>query len=299
MKTQLTPPSRHCLAIALSGLANLFLGASSLYWRALNDIQPTTLVAYRVALSCAILTLLLLIFRRFNQTKIFTARLIATHCIASFFILINWGVFIWSSINGYILESGLGYLLAPFISIALGALVYHERMTPHKALSVLIAFSAIAFLMIFSKDLNHWIYLLIAATWGLYTYIKKSTSLNAVNGLFVETVFLTTCLAFAIWVFDLSIIWPNELPSRAAPLIWLAGLVSVIPLLIFSFATGKIPLSLTGLLQFTLPLTLLTIGWLSDEKSLPTLSLTLIITTAGILASPLVYDMTVARRPKK
>lgn len=224
MKTQRASSATDFPAIVLSGLANLILGASSLYWRALGEVPPTTLVAYRVALSCIFLAVVLLFFRRISQAKYITIKLIALHSIASLVIAINWAAFIGASINGYILESGIGYLLASFISIALGAIIYHEPLPPAKITSIGVAFSAILILIILSENLSHWTYLSIATTWGAYTYFKKSTPLNAVTGLFLETFFLSGCLTVAIWLFDYPVIGPGELSTCTTPLIWLAVL---------------------------------------------------------------------------
>ncbi len=86
----------------------------------------------------------------------------------------------------------------------------------------------------------------------------------------------------------------QTLLDQSSGLIWLAGLISIIPLLMFSFATGKMPLALTGLIQFTLPIALLTIGVLFNEQKISTLSLTLIFMTAGMLIAVLAYDMKIA-----
>ncbi|AMN81264.1 hypothetical protein AYR47_24445 [Pseudomonas azotoformans] len=208
-------------------------------------------------------------------------------------IAFNWGAFIWSSLNGHLLESGLGYLLAPFISIGMGCLIYHEPITPRKMLSTIVALSSVVSLVLLSENLNHWTYLLIATTWGSYTYLKKTTSLDAVSGLFLETLFLSAFLTLAIWAFNLTIIQPNESPYQNL-LILLAGVVSVTPLLMFSFATNKIPLSATGFLQFILPLTLFSIGIIFYEQTIPKLSLALLMATASILAILLAYDLSTA-----
>ncbi|VVN76776.1 Protein RarD [Pseudomonas fluorescens] len=262
-KTQQESRQTSALVIISSALANVLLGASSVYWRALNDVSSLTLVAYRVSLSTLILAFLIFTFQRFNQIERYTLKLIRLHCIASLLIAISWGVFIWSSINGYILESGLGYLLAPFISVTLGTMIYRERVSTGKALFTFLVFGLVALLMVLIDNLNHGTYILIALTWGLYTYLKKSTSLDAVNGLFIETLFLTSCLVPAIFLLDLPITQLSELGTLSSTLIWLAGGISTLPLLMFSYSTGKIPLSLTGFLQFLLPLTLITIALVS------------------------------------
>lgn len=282
--------STRYLAVTSAGLANFFLGASSLYWREFKNIPPITLVAYRVTLSCITLALIITLFRSYGQFRKITLRIAALHCAASIFIAINWGTFIWSAINGNLLESALGYLLAPFITIVAGTIIYHERLTPNKLISISIAFTLTITLMIFSKTLNHLTYLLIATTWGLYTCLKKATPFSAVSGLFMETLFLAACLPLAAWLLGAQFVWPNQLPHTNLP-IWLAGGVSIIPLLMFSSATGKIPLSLTGCLQFILPLTLLSIGAFVSKQETPTSSLVLIIATNCILALLIGYDI--------
>lgn len=252
------PP--YTLPIILSGLAHFFLGASSLYWRKLSEVPPTTLVTYRIILSTAIISLFILLFRRTIHKDLFKPKTLIMHCFASLFLAANWGLFIWSSINGHFLESGLGYFLAPFISVALGVAIYREAVKPREISSICAALSAITLFILLTDSLNHWTYLLIAATWGAYTYIKKASPLDAVNGIFIETLFLTICLALTIWLFDFKFLHPSELTSKSTQLIWLAGAVSTTPLLLFSYATGKIPLSLTGLLQFILPFTLIAIS---------------------------------------
>lgn len=287
------------LAIVISAIANLILAASSLYWRALAEIPPLTVLAYRVILSAAALSLLTFTPKNVSQIKNLTPRSILTHFIASFFVAANWITFINASANGYILESGLGYLIAPLISISLGILIYREQVTHTKFFTVAISLIASVLLIISSESLNHWTYLLIATTWGSYTYLKKATPLDAVSGLFLETFFLTACLALAIYAFDLPICLPDKLSGRSSELIWLAGVVSITPLLMFSFSTGKIPLALTGLIQFILPIALLTIGLFFNEQKISPLALTLIFITTGALITLVVYEVKISDSPKQ
>lgn len=104
-------------------------------------------------------------------------------------------------------------------------------------------------------------------------------------------------LTLVVWTFDFTLTRPND-SSYQNLSIWLAGVVSVTPLLMFSFATNKIPLSLTGFLQFILPLTLFSIGIFSYKQAIPTLSLTLLMVTAGILAILLAYDISTSTSSK-
>ncbi len=302
MSSQQYNLNRHTLPIMISGLANFFLGASSLYWRELGEVPPTTLVAYRIILSAAMISTFILLFRHSARMDIFKPKMLILHSAASIFLAANWGAFIWSSINGHLLESGIGYLLAPFISVALGVALYAEVIKKIEIVSICTALTSITFLIILTENLNHWIYLSISLTWGAYTYLKKASHLDAVNGTLIETLFLTACLTLALWLFDFTILPPDKLTSQSTRLIWLSGAVSIIPLILFSFATGKIPLTLTGLLQFILPLTLTTIALTTSKQRYSTTTLTILtILTISIitLITFIAYDSITKKANKK
>ncbi|WP_181076862.1 MULTISPECIES: EamA family transporter [Pseudomonas] len=290
---------RYFSAVLLSGIANFSLGASSLYWKKLGEVPVLTLVSYRVLLSTIILGALFIYYKNFNKISNLNKKSIIAHCTASFFIVINWGAFIWASVNDFVLESGLGYLLAPFISITLGIVFYNDQISRSKVWSVAIAFASIVFLVFSSENLNHLTYLLIALTWGSYTYIKKETSLNAINGLFLETLFLTLCILLAFLLLGLPIALPDELPEGITHLIWLAGIVSVTPLLMFSFASREIPLSLTGILQFILPLTLISIGLFFGDPEDTSQSQIIILAIISILLAIIACETLSTHKAKK
>ncbi len=280
----------YTLPVMLSVLAQLFLGASSLYWRELSEVPPATIVAYRIILSTVIITLFILICRHPLPKSLLKPKSLTLHCTASFFLVTNWYTFIWSSINGHILESGLGYLLAPFVSVILGFSIYQENIKKIEAISICISLSTLTLLMLTTDHLNHFTYLLITASWGAYTYIKKASPLDAISGTLIESLFLTICLMLAIWLFDLKLLQPDQLTSSSTHLIWLAGIVSVSPLIMFSYATGKIPLSLTGLLQFALPLTLIIISLTTPTKKPSNTTLTLLLMSAALPVLLTAYD---------
>lgn len=291
MKPQDDLHSPHAPSILLAGAANVLLGLSSLYWRELDGIQTFTIVAYRILLSAAILTLLIPLLKLHHRLSTVTLKIIGLHGAASLLIALNWGTFIWSSVNGSILESGIGYLLAPFIAIVLGALIYREGINTRKIISISIALGLVALLILSTHHLNHWTYLLISASWSLYTLIKKITPLDVVSGLFIEMLFLATLFSLLFLLYDTPVIPVEEAAPHSNALIWLAGGVSTAPLLMFSYATKKLSLSQTGFLQFILPLTLTTIALLRQHGGSPQASFSLPLITIGILITLTAYDI--------
>ncbi|MGY2260959.1 hypothetical protein [Pseudomonas sp. SDO55104_S430] len=102
---------------ALSGvLANLLLGLSSVFWKYIGSLSAIALVGYRVYFS--LLTVLVVLYACGRMRSLFSRlrlKLFVIHASAAILIAVNWGVFIWASIHGRVLENSIGYLLAPLL----------------------------------------------------------------------------------------------------------------------------------------------------------------------------------------
>jgi chloramphenicol-sensitive protein RarD len=242
---------------ALAGIiANVILGASSLYWKALGSISPQALLCYRILISLVTITIVLTIKDELRSIiNRVTLRLLIVHTLAAVFVVINWGTFIWASINGHVLESGLGYLLAPFVAIAVGALALGDKISLTRLFALITIAVAISYLFTTSRDLTHWVYITIGITWGGYACFKKLTTLDSFSGLFVETTVLTFLFPLIVLTIPITLSLPNTMSIYNIILLGLCGLVSVIPLALFAFAASRLALSIMGFFQFVLPLT--------------------------------------------
>ena len=245
------------LKAALAGvIANVIMGASSLYWKALGDIPPQTLLCYRILISLVTIATILAINHDlrsiFNRMSL---RLLTVHTLAALFVVINWGTFIWASINGHVLESGLGYLLAPFVAITVGALTLGDKISLTRLLALITIAVAVSYLFTTGTDLSHWVYITIGITWGGYACFKKLTTLDSFSGLLVESSVLTFFIPLIVLTMPITLSLPNTISLSKITLLGLCGFVSVIPLALFAFAASRLALSVMGFFQFVLPLT--------------------------------------------
>lgn len=246
----------YALAAGAGVVANVILGASSLYWKQLAAISPVTLLGYRIFVSLATLTLAMLMLKRFKAlSEKITWRSIGIHATAACLVVLNWGTFIWASIHGHVVESGLGYLIAPFIAIAMAKVVIGDPLSGVRLTGLVVIAMAIALLMLHSGELNHWVYLIIGVTWGGYACAKKLTPLDPFGGLLIETFTLCVLWLPLLVVSQVSLSLPDNLPATTVVLLLICGLVSVVPLCLFAYAAGRLPLSAMGLFQFVLPTT--------------------------------------------
>jgi chloramphenicol-sensitive protein RarD len=248
-------------AVVASVTANVILGASSIYWKALSSFTPLALLCYRILFSLLTLTIILLVKKEaLTLVKKISLKLLTVHVFAAAFVVINWGTFIWASIHGHILESGLGYLLAPFVAIAVGKFVLGDKTTTATSIALVIIALTVGYLFNTEGDLTHWVYLTIGITWGGYACLKKWTTLDSFSGLFVETAVLAMLIPLILIVLPVTLSSPAGTSNSELALLGLCGLFSVIPLTLFSFAASRLPLSLMGFFQFILPLTQLFIA---------------------------------------
>jgi chloramphenicol-sensitive protein RarD len=298
--------NRSITAAGAAVTANLILGASSLYWKLLSAVPAMTLLGYRIFMSLLTLAAISVWSGRLRSLRArATRQILLIHAAAATLVVINWGTFILASIHGYVVESGLGYLIAPFVAIGVGAL--SDGLSRLRAAALFVITSAVGVLLLASGELQHWVYLVIGATWGTYACLKKATSLDAFSGLLCETIVLTVLLGVATCISPLTLRLPDGLSALALLNLGLCGFVSTIPLGLFSFAASRLPLSVMGFFQFVLPSTQLVVALLVYRQPLGLISaacfcviwLALLITLAEPLVPRLMHSAAGAAPVKK
>ena len=70
-------------------------------------------------------------------------RTLALLDLATAFLTVNWGVYIWSVSVNRVVEAALGYYMTPLVSVAFGVIVIHERMRRMHWVPVLLASIAV------------------------------------------------------------------------------------------------------------------------------------------------------------
>lgn len=180
--------------------------------------------------------------------------------LGSIFISINWGVFIWAVGNDRVVDTALGYFMNPLVSVALGLLVFKEKLRLLQWLAVVIAFFAVIYLT-FAAGSFPWISLSLAFSFAFYGLVKKIANVPSLPSLTIETTFAAPFfIGFLIWLYSRSeLLFLQEGFTHA---LWLSssGLATIIPLLFFGAAVVRLPLSVTGLLQYIAPILQFLVG---------------------------------------
>jgi chloramphenicol-sensitive protein RarD len=247
-----TPPRRSGLAWALA--AYVAWGLFPVYFRLLAGVPALEILAHRVVWSAAFLVLLLTALRRWGAALSLlraprSLRLLAT---SALLLAVNWLVFIWAVNAGHVLESSLGYFINPLVNVLLGVIFLRERLTRPQLLAVALAASGVLALVVRAGHVP-WVSLALATTFGAYGLLRKVGGVDAVAGLFVETLLLAP--AAGLWLAWLSRGGAGHFgpDPRRALLLAAAGAVTAVPLIWFAIGVQRLRLSTVGLLQYVAP----------------------------------------------
>jgi len=237
-------------------------GLAPLYFRAVGSVPPFEIVAHRILWSVALLAALLALLPRSGGFASLHAirrqpRLLGLLTLTSLLTSSNWLLFVWAINAHRLVEAMLGYFMTPLVNILFGRLFLGERMRPAQQLAVALACAGVAW-QIWQLGRTPWIALFLAATFGTYGLLRKRAPVDAVGGLFVETVIAAPVAAAYIgWLAAQGLLaWGGEL--QATLLLPFSCVITAVPLMLFAIGARRLPLSTLGFLQYLAP----TLGFL-------------------------------------
>ena len=232
-----------------------FWGIFPVFFKAVSQIPAFEILAHRVLWTVVFLAFIILFKKNLKNVRaVFQNRkLLITLFISSLLVTTNWLVFIWAVINDRVLESSLGYFINPLINVALGMLFLREKLRNWQWIAVGLSAIGVGNL-IWQHGTIPWVAISVSISFGLYGLVRKITSVDAVSGLFVETILvMPPMLAYLIYIsldgsgsFNLSNL-------KIMSLLITAGLMTAIPLLLFVIATKNLKLSTVGFFQYIAP----------------------------------------------
>jgi chloramphenicol-sensitive protein RarD len=173
--------------------------------------------------------------------------------VTAILITINWGVYIVAVNNARVIEASMGYFLSPLIHIFGGYIIFKERISWLKKLAI--AFAALGvFYYIASVDTFPWIGLVVGFSFASYGILRKMIATPAVPGLLIETLLLVPIsLGYVIYLgIDQQATFLNMGFSTNVWLI-LGGLVTVVPLVLFTAGARLLPMTTSGILFYITP----------------------------------------------
>ncbi|HYL69721.1 MAG TPA: EamA family transporter RarD, partial [Candidatus Dormibacteraeota bacterium] len=165
----------------------------------------------------------------------------------------NWVTYVWSVAHGHIVDASLGYYINPLVNVLLGVLVLRERLNGAQWAAVLLAALAVAYLTLLGGHAP-WIAAVLAVSFSLYGFLRKTLSVDALPGLTIETLLLAPLAAgYLVWC---------QLPGSGSvhadtpgvdALLLGSGVATAVPLTLFAYGARALRYSTVGVLQYLAP----------------------------------------------
>lgn len=270
---QVTPGDRGTMSGILLALgAFLIWGLSPIYFKSLRTVPAFELLLHRMVWSFLLLLPIIAATKRWNEFKsvVLDLRKLGVLTVTTMLVSGNWFVFIWAVNNNRILDASLGYYINPLINILLGMVLLKERLRLAQIIAVSLAAIGVIYQTVQIGSLP-WVSLVLAFSFAFYGLIRKVAPINALVGLTVETLLLSLPAATYLLVIGLEGRGAFlHLNGRIDILLVCAGVVTAVPLLLFTAGARKIHYSTVGILQYVAPSCNFLIAlWLYHEPMRP------------------------------
>lgn len=249
------------------GLAAYVLwGILPVYWKALELVSPFEILSSRFMWSCVFVFLLIIFQKKWplftkEVKQVFSnVKTGAAMVAAGITISFNWGTFIWAVNNGHIVETSMGYYINPLVSILFAVVFLRERLDKMQLAAIACAFIGVAS-MVYSFGKIPWVSLTLAFTFALYGLLKKILPVSALTSIMLETLLITPLALvyeYSLWQQGVSFYASGNL--QVIMMLTGAGVVTAIPLLLFTAGARLLPLKIIGFLQYISPTLTLLIG---------------------------------------
>ncbi|MCO1576354.1 EamA family transporter RarD [Crossiella sp. SN42] len=245
-----------------AGAAGLACGAGAYvlwgffpaFWPLLTPAGPVEILAHRLAWTLAVMALVTLLLRRGKILLSLSPVTWALAAAGAALIAVNWGTYIYGVTSGQVVETSLGYFINPLVSVLFGVLVFNERLRWPQWVAVAVGGAAVCVLTVEHGQVPV-IALVLAASFGTYGLLKKTTKLAAVDSLTAESVVLgPPAIVFLIW---LGLAGQGTFLGAGTAhdvLLAVTGPITALPLLLFNVAARRVSMTTLGILQYLAPI---------------------------------------------
>lgn len=229
-------------------------GLFPFYWKQVDRVPALQVIGHRILWSFVVLALVALGRGHGRRlVAVCTPRVLLIYGAAAVLVSGNWFAYIWAVNQGLIVETSLGYFINPLVSVVLGVVIFQEHLRALQWVAVAAAAAGVAYLT-FAYGSVPWIAVTLAVTFSVYGVMKRLAPFGSLDGMTIETA-ITGLPAL------LYLLYAERSGAGAfghdgvTTTLYLtgAGIVTTLPLVLFSTAVRQIPMTLIGILQYISP----------------------------------------------
>ncbi|RHY29126.1 hypothetical protein DYB32_005403 [Aphanomyces invadans] len=252
------------LGITYAVVSFVIYGLYPLFFKQIQTVPSVQVVLHRIVWSYVLLVPLFFWrgdWAKFKATALTKPKVLAIYLTAAIAMGGAWMLFLWGVLAGYIIETSLGFFINPIFNVLLAVVVLKEPLRRYQFLSVLLALAGVLVVAIAYGQFP-WLALSLAFILTIYSFIKKTAPLSSIDGVTLEMSFLFVPSLVALVVFDAQ--GTGAFLRLGSPstdiLLFLCGVVTVVPLLLFASAAPLMSFTLLGIVQYIGPIMNFLIG---------------------------------------
>ncbi|OYU39282.1 MAG: protein RarD [Pseudorhodobacter sp. PARRP1] len=238
-------------------LACLIWGGGPAYYRHLSQVAAPEMLAHRTLWTLLIFGGVLLAQRRLGAVAgLLQGAQRGRVLLATLLISANWFIFIWAVQSGHAVEASLGYYIFPLVAVLIGFAAFGERLALPQVLSVALASLGVG-LLTYGLGVAPLIALSLAATFASYSALKRGVSAPPIVSVTAEVAVMAPVALCYLAYAELGLAGPSAgwFGRDLSLSLWLpwTGLITGVPLMLFSYAARRVSMATLGLVQFLNP----------------------------------------------
>lgn len=266
-------------------LAYAMWGLLPAFWHLLSSRPAEQVLAQRVLWSIVLLGVFFTVSKRWpSVAAVVRSRAMGWLMLSSALLGVNWYVYIAAIQHGRLGEASLGYFICPLLSIALGRIVFGERLGSLRVLALCMVGCGVAYRGV-AVGAWPWLAFAIAGSFAFYSLIRKRCQVDPWAGFFLETsMLLPAVLGIAARQMPLNGPFFYGDSARLLLLFIASGLVTTVPMVLLAAGVPRVSMQFLGAGQYlnpTLSLMLATFAYGEPVRAADMVSFPII--WAGIL----------------
>jgi len=243
-------------------IAYIAWGLLTIYWKALHSFDAFELIGHRIVWSSLLLAVVLARGAGFRAvlTALRNPATAGALALASVLLAANWTSYVYAVVHGHVVETALGYFIAPIGTMLVGVFALAETLRRRQWFALGLAAAAVVVLTV-SYGRVPWLALVMATTWCSYGYLKKRVPLGPFESLAGETwlLFIPAIIIVATHHAKGDGVWATGTNLQIV-LVLLSGVATAVPLVMFAYAAKRVPFTTLGPLQYIVPSTNFLLG---------------------------------------
>ena len=218
-------------------------------------------------------------------------RTLALMVVPAVLIAVNWGVYVHAVDINRASEAALGYYITPILNVAMGAVLLRERLDGLQRAAIALVCAAVLWRIV-GQGVFPWMGLALSTSFAVYGYMRKTLPVGPVEGFLIEVVLLSPVALVIVAFYGQAGVGAFGATAQLTLLLVGSGVITAVPLILFSFGAKALRLSTIGLMGYVGPTLILIVSFTVLGEELETTDL---VTFATIWTALALYSASALR----